>query len=209
MKPFLYILFHFTSVISFGQISGRDIVIADLLVDDFQNHIDSINQLTSGAEILFFSDSLFKGMILTLGNGKEIELDLRYKENFRGYTELGVDFENHVLIKHRGDGSGNPAQLRVINKMTGEDNWLGNYPFYLDKVNEIAVYKTYTDSSSTIVVHDFSLGKIETYSTPDTKCLCCGCFEIVQFDNKSFTIKFVDSHDNMIEKKMKRKNNMR
>jgi hypothetical protein len=78
-------------------------------------------------------------------------------------TELGADFENYVLVKHRGDGSGNPEQLRVINKNTGEDKWLGNYPFYLDKENEVGVYKAYTDSSSQIVVHDFLTDETETY----------------------------------------------
>ena len=174
---------------SYGQISGTDNDKADLLIDNYRNHIDSTDQFTNGAKIFYISDTLFKGMILTLKNGDKIELDLRYKDNYRGYTELGADFENYVLIKNRGDGSGNPEQLRVINKNTGKDKWLGNYPFYLDKEKEIGVYKAYTDSSSQIVVHDFSTNKTETYPTPDTKCICCGCYEIVQFDNDDFTTK--------------------
>jgi hypothetical protein len=195
----------FISTVSFGQISGTDSDKADVFIDNFKNHIDSTNNLTNGARIYYVSDSLFKGMVLTLVNGDKIELDLRYKDNFRGYTEIGADFENYVLVKYRGDGSGNPEQLLVINKKTGEDQWLGNYPFYLDKENEIGVYKSYTDSSSQIVVHDFSTDKTEIYPTPDTKCICCGCYEIVQFDNDSFTIKFVDPKDNIRELKMKRK----
>ena len=205
MKTVLYILFTLISTVSYGQISGADSDKADILIDNFQNHIDSTNQLTNGAKIFYISDTLFKGMILTLKNGDKIELDLRYKDNFRGYTELGADFEKYVLVKHRGDGSGNPELLRVINKRTGEDKWLGNYPFYFDKEIEIGVYKAYKDSSSQIIIHDFSTDKIETYPTPDTKCLCCGCFEIAQFDNASFTIKFVDPEDNVTELKMKRK----
>lgn len=205
MKTVLYILFLLITTVSHGQISGADSEKADLLIDDFQNHIDSTDQLTNGAQIFYISNTLFKGMILTLKNGDKIELDLRYKQNYRGYTEIGADFENYVLIKHRGDGSGNPEQLRVINKNTGEDKWLGNYPFYLDKENEIAVYKAYTDLSSQIVVHDFSTDKTEIYPTPDTKCICCGCYEIVQFENDGFTIKFVDPEGNDTELKIKRK----
>lgn len=205
MKTVLYILITLISTVSFGQISGNDSNKADLLIDNFQNHIDSTNQLTNGASIYYVSDTLLKGIILTLQNGDKIELDLRYKDNFRGYTELGADFENFVLVKHRCDGSGNPEQLRVINKKTGDDKWLGNYPFYLDKENEIGVYKAYTDSTSRIIVHDFSTDKTEIYQTPDTKSLCCGYFEIIHFDNESFTIKFVDPKDNETELKMKRK----
>jgi hypothetical protein len=205
MKTILHILITLISTVSYGQISGNDSDKATLLIDNFQNHIDSANQLTNGAKIFYISDTLFKGIILTLKNGNKVELDLRYKDNFRGYTELGVDFENYVLIKNRGDGSGNPEQLRVINKNTGKDKWLGNYPFYFDRENEIGVYKAYTDSSSQIVVHDFSTNQTETYPTPDTKCICCACYEIVQFDNESFTIKFVDPEDNETELKMKRK----
>ncbi len=205
MKTVLYILITLISTVSYGQISGKDSDRAHLLIDNFRNHIDSTNQLTNGAKIFYISDSLFKGTILTLKNGDKLELDLRYKDNFRGYTELGVDFENYVLIKNRGDGSGNPERLRVINKKTGEDKWLGNYPFYLDKENEIGVYKSYTDSFSQIIVHDFSTNKTEIYPTPATKCICCGCYEIVQFDNDGFTIKFVDPDDNETELKMKRK----
>lgn len=204
MKTVLYILFTLISTVTYAQISGTDSEKADLLIDNFQKHIDSTNELTNGAKILYISNTLFKGMILTLRNGDKIELDLRYKDNFRGYTELGVDFENYVLIKNRGDGSGNPEQLRVINKNTGKDKWLGNYPFYLDRENEIGVYKAYTDSSSQIVVHEFSTNNTETYPTPDTKCICCGCYEIVQFDTESFTIKFVDPDDNETELKIKR-----
>ncbi|MDO6440456.1 hypothetical protein Q4534_23730 [Cyclobacterium sp. 1_MG-2023] len=205
MKTVLYILITLISTVSYGQISGTDSDKADLLIDNYRNYIDSTDRLTNGAKIFYISDTLFKGMILTLKNGDKIELDLRYKYNYRGYTELGVDFENYVLIKNRGDGSGNPEQLRVINKNTGEDRWIGNYPFYLDKEKEIGVYKAYTDSSSQIVVHDFSTNKTEAYPTPDTKCICCGCYEIVQFDNDDFTIKFVDPDDNETELKMKRK----
>lgn len=205
MKTILYILFTLISTTSFGQISETDSDKANLLINNFQNHIDSTNQLTNDAKIYYFSDSLFKGMILTLQNGDKIQLDLRYKDNFHGYTELGADFENCVLVKYRGDGSGNPEQLRVINKITGQDEWLGNYPFYLDKKNEIAVYKAYTDSSSQIVVNNFLTNKMETYPTPGTKCVCCGCFEIVQFDNESFTIKFVDFEGKTTELKIKRK----
>ncbi len=205
MKTVLYILTILISTVSFGQIRTADSDKAEFLIDNFQNHTDSTKQLTNGAKIYYLSDSLFKGVILTIQNDDKIELDLRYKDNFRGYTELGADFENFVLVKHRGDGSGNPEQLRVINKETGEDKWIGNYPFYLDKENEIGVYKSYTDSASQIVVHDFSTDKTETYPTPDTKCLCCGCFEIIQFDEESFTIKFVDPKDNMVELKIKRK----
>lgn len=194
----------FISTVSFGQINPTDSDKTDLLIDNFQNHIDSIDQLTNGAMIYYISDSLFKVMILTLQNGEKIELDLRYKYDFSGYTELGADLENYVLVKHRGDGSGNPEQFRVINKRTGNDKWLGNYPFYLDKEKEIGVYKAYTDSLPQIVVHDFSTDKTETYPTPDTKCICCGCFEIVQFDNESFTIKFVDPTDKTTELKMNR-----
>ena len=205
MKKVLYILLTLFSTVSYGQINETDSKKADSLIDNFQNHIDSTKQLTNSAKVFYISDKLFKGMILTLQNGAQIELDLRYKDNFRGYTELGADFENYVLIKHRGDGSGNPEQLRVINKITGEDHWLGNYPFYLDKENEIVVYKAYTESSSQIVVHDFLSERTETYPTPDTKCECCGCFEIIQFDYESFTIKFVDPEDNETELKMTRK----
>jgi hypothetical protein len=205
MKTVLYIAITLISTVSYGQISGTDSDKADLLIDNYRNHIDSIDQLTHGAKIFYISDTLVKGMIVTLKNGDKIELDLRYKDNYRGYTELGVDFENYVLVKHRGDGSGNPEQLRVINKKTGKDEWLGNYPFYIDMENEIGVYKDYTDSSSQIVVHDFSTDRLETYPTPDTKCICCRCFEIVQFDNESFTIKFVDPEDKETELKMKRK----
>lgn len=204
MKTVLYILMTFISTVSFGQISESDSEKADFLTDNFQNYIDSTDQLTNGAKIFYVSDTLFKGMILTLENGDKIELDLRYKDNFRGYTELGADFENYVLVKHLGDGSGNPEQIRVINKKTGDDKWLGNYPFYLDKKNEIGVYKAYKDRTSKIVVHDFLTNKTETYPEPDTKCICCGCFEIVQFDSESFTIKFVDAEDNTTELKMKR-----
>ena len=205
MKTVLYILITLISTISYGQLSVTDSDKAELLIDNYRNHIDSTDQLTNGAKIFYISDTLFKGMILTLKNGDKIELDLRYKDNYRGYTELGVDFENYVLIKNRGDGSGNPEQLQVINKNTGEDKWLGNYPFYLDRENETVVYKAYTDSSSQIVVHDFSTNKTETYPTPDTKCICCGCYEIVQFNNDAFTIKFVDPDENETELKMKRK----
>lgn len=204
LKIVLYIFFTLISTVSYGQISGNDSEKADSLIDNFQNHIDSTNQLTNGVKIFYISDTLLEGMILTLKNGDHIELDLRYKHNSRGYTEFGADFENYVLIKHRGDGSGNPEQLRVINKITGKEKWIGNYPFYLDKENEIGIYKAYTDSSSQIVVHDFSTDKTEIYPTPDTKCICCGCYEIVQFDNESFTIKYVDPKDNKIELKMKR-----
>jgi len=205
MKTVLYILFTLISTVSYGQISGADNDKANLLIDNFQNHIDSTDQLTNGAKIFYISDTLFKGMILTLKNGDKIELDLRYKDNYRGYTELGADFENYVLVKLRGGGSGNPEQFRVINKKTGIDKWLGDYPFYLDKENEIGVYKAYTDSSSQIVVHDFSTDKTEIYPTPDTKCICCACYEIVQFDNDVFTIKFVDPDGNETELRMKRK----
>ena len=205
MKTVLYILITLISTVSYGQLSVTDSDKADLLIDNYRNHIDSTDQLTNGAKIFYISDTLFKGMILTLKNGDKIELDLRYKDNYRGYTELGVDFENYVLIKNRGDGSENPEQLQVINKNTGEDKWLGNYPFYLDKEKEIVVNKAYTDSSSQIVIHDFSTNKTETYPTPDTKCICCGCYEIVQFNNESLTIKFVDPKDNETELKMKRK----
>lgn len=205
MKTVLYILITLISTVSYGQLSVTDSDKADLLIDNYRNYIDSTDQLTNGAKIFYISDTLFKGMILTLKNGDKIELDLRYKDNYRGYTELGVDFENYVLIKNRGDGSGNPEQLQVINKNTGEDKWLGNNPFYLDKENETVVYKAYTDSSSQIVVHDFSTNKTETYPTPDTKCICCGCYEIVQFNNDAFTIKFVDPDDNETELKIKRK----
>ncbi|WP_211208861.1 hypothetical protein [Mariniradius saccharolyticus] len=205
MKPVFYILFTFIATVSYGQISETDSDKADLLIDNFQNHVDSTNQLTNGAKIFYISDTLFRGMILTLKNGDKIELDLRYKDNFRGYTELGADFENYVLVKHRGDGSGNPEELRVINKKTGKDKWLGNYPFYIDKENEIGVYEAYTDLSSNIVVHDFSTDETETYPTPDTKCICCECFEITQFDNESFTIKFNDPEDKGTELKVKRK----
>jgi hypothetical protein len=205
MKLVFYILFAIISTVSYGQISGIDSDKADLLIDNFQNHIDSTNQLTNGAKIFYISDTLFKGMILTLKNGKKIELDLRYKDNFRGYEEVGADFEKYVLVKHRADGSGNPEQLRVINKTTGEDKWLGNYPFYIDRENEVGVYKAYTDSSSQIVVHDFLADETETYPAPGTKCLCCGCFEITQFKNDSFTIKFIDPQDNETELRIKRK----
>lgn len=205
MKTVFYILFTFISTVSYGQISETDSDKADLLIDNFQNHVDSTNQLTNGAKIFYISDTLFKGMILTLKNGDKIVLDLRYKDNFRGYTELGADFENYVLVKHRGDGSGNPEELRVINKKTGKDKWLGNYPFYIHKENEIGVYEAYTDLSSKIVVHDFSKDETETYPTPDTKCICCECFEITQFDNESFTIKFNDPEDKETELKVKRK----
>ena len=205
MKTVFYILFTFISTVSYGQISETDSDKAGFLIDNFQNHVDSTNQLTNGAKIFYISDTLFKGMILTLKNGNKIELDLRYKDNFRGYTELGADFENYVLVKHRGDGSGNPEELRLIKKKTGKDKWLGNYPFYIDKENEIGVYEAYTDFSSKIVVHDFSTDETETYPTPDTKCLCCECFEITQFDNESFTIKFNDPEDKVTELKVKRK----
>jgi len=205
MKTVLYILFTLISTVSYGQIRGNDNDKADLLIDNFQNHIDSTDQLTNGAKIFYISDSLFKGMILTLKSGDKIELDLRYKDNYRGYTEFGADFENYVLIKHRGDGSGNPVELQVINKMTGKVKWLGNFPFYLDKENEIGIYKAYTDSYSQIVVHQFTTNKKEVYPTPDTKCICCGCYEIVQFDNESFTLKFIDRDGKEKELRIKRK----
>jgi hypothetical protein len=206
IKTALYILITFISTVSFGQISGTDSDKADVLIGSFESHIDSCCQLTNGAKIYYISNSLFKGMLLTLHNGERIILDLRYLDNFQGYTALGADFENYVLVKHRGDGSGNPEQLRVINKKTGEDTWLGNYPFYLDKENEIGVYQVYTGSSSQIVIHDFSKDKTETYPTPDTKCFCCECFELILLDNESFTIRFVDLEGDTIELKMNREN---
>lgn len=204
MKTVLNILLLLITTVSYGQISGTDSDEADLLIENFQSHIDSTDQLTNGAKIYYISDTLFKGMILTLSNGDIIQLDLRYKENKRGYTALEADFENFVLVKHRGDGSGNPEQLRVINKKTGNEEWLGNFPFYLEEENEIVVYKACTDSSSQIVVHDFSTNTTEIYPTPDTKCICCHCYEIVQFDNDGFTIKFVDPEDNETELTIKR-----
>jgi len=191
---------------SFGQISDNDGNDAKLLMENYQNHIDSIRQLTNDVRIYYFSDTLFKGILLTLSNGEKIQLDLRYKDNFRGYTELGADFENFVLVKHRGDGSGNAEELRVINKSTGEDKWLGKYPFYFGNENEICVYEAYKDSSYHIVIHNFSSNKIESYPVPDTKCLCCGCFEIGQFDETSFSLKFVDPGDNPTEVLIKRFN---
>jgi hypothetical protein len=204
MKTILYILTILITTVSYGQISTTDSEKAELLIDNFQNHTDSVRQLTNGAKIYYVSDTIFKAIILTLQKSDTIELDLRYKDNFRGYTELGGDFENHILVKHRGDGSGNPVQLRVINKKTGEDKWLGNYPFYLDKVNGLVVYKAYTKTSSQIVVHDFLTNKTETYPTPDTKCLGGGCFEIVQFNSEGFTIKFINPEGKTTELKMKR-----
>lgn len=184
------ILILILSITCFGQISISDNDQDESLIDNFQSHTDSVQQLTNGSTIYYISDSLFKGIILTLKNGAKIELDLRYKDNLRGYTQLGADFENFVLVKHRGDGSGNPEQLRVVNKITGEDKWFGNYPFYLDKDKEVVIYKTYTKDSSQIVLHDFSTNKTEEYPTPDTKCLFNGCFEVVQFDENSFTLKY-------------------
>ena len=205
VKTVLGILLLVITTVSFGQISRADSEKADLLIDNFQNYIDSTEHLTNGAQIFHISDTLFKGMILTLINGDKIELDLRYKENHRGYIEIGADFENYVLVKHRGDGSGNSEQLRVINKKTGNDEWLGNYPFYLDKENEVVVYKAYIDSFLQIVVHDFLTDKTEIYKTSNIKGVCCGCCEIVQFQNDGFTIKFVDPEGNDRELKIKRK----
>ena len=206
MNKVFYILLTLNSIVSYGQISGYDSKKGDSLINNFRNHIDSTRHLTNGAKISYISDTLFKGIILTLKNGEDIEIDLRYKNNTNGYTELGVDFERYVLLKYRGDGSGNDEQLRVISKKTGEDKWLGNYPFYLDMKSETGFYTVSTDSSSQIVVHDFMKGETETYSTPNTRCQCCGCFEVVHFDSEKFTIKFIDPEDKLIELEIKREN---
>lgn len=190
--------------VSYGQISGMDINKADLLIEKFQSHVDSIKLLTNRAKIYYFSDTLFKGIILTMENGNNIELDLRYINNFRGYTKLKADFENFVLIEHRGDGSGNPTQLRAINKKTSDDFWLGENLFYLDKVNEIAVYLTYTDSNTQIVIHDFLNNKLETYSTKDFRCQWFDELQVIQLNNKIFIINCFDIEGNRQELIMKR-----
>lgn len=201
MKTILFLVISLISALSFGQISETDIAKAELLIGNYQNNIDSSRELTNGATLFYFSDTLFKGMILKLKNGDNIELDLRYRNNFQGYTELGTDFNKYILLKKRGNGSGIPIQLRSINKLTGEDQSLGEYPFYLDLENEIAVYKS---SSFQILVHNFSTDKIESYPAPDTNCPCCDCYEILQFSSESFTIKFMDLQDQLTELEMKR-----
>ncbi|AEV33575.1 hypothetical protein Oweho_2607 [Owenweeksia hongkongensis DSM 17368] len=194
----------FITNVLFGQISINDIEQADLLMNGFQNHTDSVSQLKQGAKVYYISDSLFKGIMLTLQNGNKIEIDLRYNDSYGGYAEIGADFENYVLVKHRGSGSGNSEKLQVINKETGEDKWLGNYPFYLDLKNEIGVYEAYKDSTSQIVVHDFSTDKTEAYPTPNTKCVCCDCFEVVRFEMESFTMRFIGLDGKTTEIKVKR-----
>ncbi len=206
MKFVLAILISLIATVTYGQIGVSDIEYADLLVDDFQSYTDSIKQLTNGATVYYFSDTMFKGITLTVQNGAEIELDFRYKDNFRGYTKIGADFENFVLVKVRGDGSGNPALLRVINKKTGEDSWLGDYPFYIDTRNEVVVYKSQNDGSSYIVVHNFQTNRIEKYPTPETNCTCCECFEVIQVDQESFTLKFEDANDKSRKLKILREN---
>ncbi|MBN7810284.1 hypothetical protein J0A68_04905 [Algoriphagus sp. H41] len=205
MKTVLFILLSFISTTSFGQLSERDSEKADFLIENFRNHTDSSRQLTNSASIDYISDSLFKAIILTLGNGDKIVLDIRYKDNSQGYTELGADFVNYVLIKHRGQGSENPEQLRVINKKNGDDKWLGDYPFYLDTKNEIGVYETLINSFSKIVIHNFSTDKTEFYPTPDTICSCCDCFEIIEFNDKFFTVRYSDLENNTTEQRIERK----
>lgn len=205
MRTILYILTFLTSTAAYCQIRNSDSEKAKLLVDNFADHVDSLTKLTNGYQLYYVSDSVFKCIILTTSSGEKIELDLRYKDNFRGYTELGADFEKYVLIKHRGDGSGNPEELRVIDKQTGKVSWLGNYPFYLDKYKEVAVYKAYTVTASHFVVHDFASNKMETYPIPDTKCICCSCWEMIQFDQQGFTIRYLDPDNNMTEIKLERK----
>lgn len=206
LKIILLIFMIFISNVTYGQISERDSDKADLLKDNFQSHIDSINFLTNGAKIYYISDTLFKGIILALENRSIIELDLRYKNDFRGYTILKADFENYVLLEHRGDGSGNPTQLRVINKKTGEDYWIGEYLLYIDEINEVVIYTTYTDSFIQIVIHNFLTNKLETYPTKEIKYLSYDFLEVIQLNNNNLTIKFIDLNGNMKELKIKRIN---
>jgi hypothetical protein len=204
IKTTLSVLTILITTVAYGQISSDDEGKADFLINHFQDHTDSVRQLTDGARICYVSDTLFKAMILTLQKGDTIILDLKYKDNFRGYAALGADFDNYILIEVRGDGSGNPSMLRVINKNTGEDKWPGNYPFYINKVDEVIIYNESSDPSSEIVVHDFLTNKTETYPTPETNCRGGDCFEVVQIDSESFTIKFTDLNDKMTKLKIKR-----
>ena len=205
MRKILHILILLISTASFSQIDNSDNVKAEYFIDNFRNNLDSIVRLKNDCQLSFSSDSVFKGVFFTTSFGKDLNIDLRYKDNFRGYAELGIDFENYVVIKHRGDGSGNPEESQLIEKESGNQKWIGNYPFYIDNENEIIIYQTYISNDSFFAIQNFESGEIEHYLTPETNCICCGCWELIEFDKQYFKIKYLDTKDNMTELTIKRK----
>ena len=128
MRFILYILSILSATLSLGKISTSDLDKERELVDNFQEHIDSTRQLLNDANIYYISDTLFEVMLLELGSGRKIELECRYKVDSRGYTKFEADYEKFILLKQRGDGSGNPEEFRLINKQTGEEKWFDNFP---------------------------------------------------------------------------------
>lgn len=187
------------------QINEADLKKSDLLVENYRDNIDSTIQLSNGAMLYYFSDSLFNGKILNLKDGMNIELDLRYNDENRGYVKIGEDFKNHVLIEYRGQGSGNPSQLLVVNKLTGESKWFGDYPFYFDRINETIIYNDYKDTKYKIIIYNFYSDNEEEYLAPESNCHTDDCYEIIKISEDSFTLRYYDNEYNFKEIEIFRK----
>lgn len=188
-KQLLIIAVILNSCICFGQIDEKDSLILFNHLNNVESKVDSTRDLKGGYSVLYASDSIFKSMHLKTPDLKLIELDVRYLNNYRGYVELGVDFEHFTLFKNRGQGSGNPIELFLLNKM--EKRFVDekyDYPFFIDIDRQEIVAIGNWAGKKKIIVKSFVSGKMEVYPVPKTRCNCCDCFEVIRMNTKSITL---------------------
>lgn len=184
----LYLLIHL-SIVAFAQIKEDDIPQADLLENQFASRIDSSRILKNKSILTYSSDSLFKAIHLILQDGRIRLVDLRYRDNYRGYVAFGADFKDYVLFKSRGDGAGNPVELLLLDKRTGEESLPGHYPIFTDSNAEVIVFK----ADDQVIIRDFKKDKTESYELPpDNLCTCCDCWNFRYLNSRMLALTYTN-----------------
>ena len=118
-STFILIIFFVSSIIAKGQIPNELIEAANKLDFHYASNIDSTRQLSDGCFLTYSSDSTFLCFHLTLKKGIIIPLDVRLKNNHRGFVIFKSDHKGFILINERGDGSGNPTYITKVSKLDG------------------------------------------------------------------------------------------
>lgn len=198
MKSYLIIFTWFLPTLIFAQ---NKVYEKDSFKISINNvNIDSIVYLKNNCSWIYATDSINKYQYLIPKTNNIQLIEERIKTNFQGYIELGEDFQNYILVKIRGDGSGNPESLWVINKKNGSEEFPGEYPFYIDRENEIIVYI----GNIQLEIRSFKTGGIEKYDLPNSGCLLHEYWEITELTKEYFTLKYINQNELLVEIKILR-----
>lgn len=110
-----------------AQIKMEDCKESERFTHNYARTIDSTLFLSNNCQLTYSHNTLFKCIHITDTAGIIHLVDIRYRDDYNGYTELLNDHWNKVIFLYRGNGSGNPNYCFQISKYDGSKKWWGEY----------------------------------------------------------------------------------